>query len=338
MAELSKPALGRHHERQVRLLIRLLEAELPLTAEEIFASVDEYRQRYERDGGRSDALEKQFERDRESLRHTGIEIETVPDPTVPGDRSQWKYRVLDDPAGGASFALTAEEMLLVDQATASWLDPDVRAGARHAYVKLLGESDSGAVAAGSAPRTVVSTHPIFRALQQAVTGRRRIAFDYLKQRSTRSERRDVDALALLVHRGRWLLVAYDHARHAERKFLVTRILSDIDDLGSHERVLNPARDLVAELDDLAQQHPVRLEVRAGSDAAVRFGAGDGATARDEGVPRWVEVEVYDWDHGLLADTLAGMGTQVRVLSPAEMRDDVRTRLAAVLRSHEGNRE
>ncbi|KAB1644155.1 helix-turn-helix transcriptional regulator [Gulosibacter chungangensis] len=335
-------ALSPNHARQVRLLIRLLESPRPLSAREIYTSVDEYRERFNPQGDNS-SLEKMFERDREALAQTGIEIGTVPDPKTPGDRAQWRYAVVQDAAGGASVDLTAEEVLLVDEATAAWLDPSLHSDARLTYVKLLGQADSGATPAGSVPRTVISTPPVFGALRDAVARSQQIRFDYLKHRASQPETRQVDALALFSHRGRWLLHGYDHLREAPRNFLLKRILSDVVEVGSHNRQQVDTGALIASLEEIAARQAVTVQVKANSEAEVRLRAraqsttaapdpAQGTQPQDRATT-WHELVIHDWDLGLLADELAGMGTAVRVLSPDEVVEGVRERLTRMLGEH-----
>lgn len=338
----SKRALSPNHERQVRLLIRLLESPRPLSAREIYSSVDEYRERFSPNGDNS-SLEKMFERDREALAQTGIEIGTVPDPKAPGDRAQWRYAVVSDAAGGASFDLTAEEVLLVDEATAAWLDPNLRTDARQTYVKLLGQADSGASPADSVPRTVVSTPPVFGALRDAVARSRQIQFDYLKLGGVDPETRHIDALALFSHRGRWLVHGYDHYRAEPRNFLLKRILSDVREVGTHERAQVSPAALIARLEDIAARQAVTVSVKPNSEAEVRLRAWalpvsaeettDEPAATNADTEQWHELVIHDWDLGLLADELAGMGTAVRVVSPDDVVVGVRQRLARMLRDH-----
>ncbi|SJM52835.1 Putative DeoR-family transcriptional regulator [Gulosibacter sp. 10] len=330
-----KPPLSEQHDRQMRLLIRLLESSRPLSSAEIFESVDGYRERFEAEGGRTQALDKLFERDRKALRATGIEIETVEDPLAPGDRAQWRFRVRQDAAGGASFELTAEDALLINEATQAWLDPAVRDAATIARVKFLGESDSGGIAPASAPRTLVSTPPQFAALRDAVAQRRRIGFEYVKQEAREPEARDVDALHLFVYRGRWLLHAFDHRRGAARNFLLARILGEIETLGEHDREAPSTAELTAQLDALAESQPVRVAVRSAgeADARLRSRAVD-APDPGESTGDWVELELRDWDLGLLADELAASGAAVRVIEPDAMREAVARRLQRVLECHE----
>lgn len=329
-------ALSPNHERQVRLLLRLLESHRPLTAVEIYESVDQYRERFDPDGDKS-SLEKMFERDREALSHTGIEIGTIPEPTAPGDRARWRYQVVQDAAGGASFDLTAEEVLLVNEATAAWLDPQLRSSARQTFVKMLGQAESGGVAPPSAPRIVVSTPPLFGAIRDAVANRHRIEFDYLKVGGSAAEHRDVDAITLFSHRGRWLLHGFDQARRAPRNFLLKRILSDVTITGSHDREAVSVISLKNRLDEVAEANAVTVLVKAQSeaDARLRSRVQKSAPADSEGVAagQWRKLVIHDWDLGLLSDELAGLGTMVRIVDPPEVVDGVRERLERMVSCH-----
>lgn len=315
-----------------------MESPRPLTAVEIYTSVDEYRDRYEPEGDKS-SLEKMFERDREALALTGIEIGTVPNPSAPGDRAQWRYEVKQNPASGASFDLTAEEILLINEATAAWLDPELHSGARQTFVKMLGEGESGGTRAASVPRTVVSTHPLFGALRNAVANKSRIAFSYHKLGGTGIERRDIDALALFSHRGRWLMHGFDHERQAPRNFLLKRILSDVTVRGTHTREPVRISTLTARLDEIAHEQPVTVLVKAQSEAEASLTSreqtmGEKQQLADAPVPGgWRELVIHDWDLGVLADELAGFGTMVRVIEPAEVMAAVQGRLERMIASH-----
>ena len=342
------------HERQLSLLVRLLDAERPLTAQAVLGSVDGYREAAAT--ARPGTLEKLFERDRAALAELGVEVETVPDPVVPNDRARWRYRLAEAPDTRA-VKLSADETLLVDRASRVWAAPDIATSARRAYFKLLGVGDPQADPAVTAPSAQLSTDPAFGPLTEAIARRRIVEFDYVKAGAHRAERRRVVPLRLVVVDGRWLCNCHDLDREAERNFLVARIVGEIDDVGERgDDGLAARTDLPAALAALAREQPARIAVRLGSEAQSRLApraldddaAADAAGGLAEGpgvaapgdsaaVLRdgWPVLEVPSWDHELLADELAGLGAQVRVVAPPALADAVRRRLEHVLAEHAG---
>ena len=90
--------------------------------------------------------------------------------------------------------------------------------------------------------------------------------------------------------------------------------------------------LEAKLDELAASAPIRVRVRAGTEAEGRMRGRGAEVARADDR---VTFEVFDWDQGVLADELAGLAHLVTVDSPAALRDAVRDRLRRALALHEG---
>lgn len=311
------------HERHLRLLLQLQDARQPLTSEEIFAEVEGYRGEE-----RSPALEKRFERDRQILADAGIEITTVPDPTAPGDRARWRYELATTDAGSRTLQLSALETLLVAQATNVWDRSGLADEARRAYLKLASTGEVDDRVRESVRRATLTTDPAFSALHRAVIGRRTVEFDYVRAGETAAHRRHVDPLQLVVVDGRWLCNAFDLDRGAERNFLVRRILGEVTDVGERISGAEATTDLPAVLAEHAARTPVRLAVRPGSDAEVRLRRRSVAEhAPQDG---WPVLELHDWDHELLADELASLGGQLRILEPAALVDAVLTRFDRIL--------
>ena len=79
-------------ERLVNLVVALVATEQGLTKDTILSSVSGYREQSEA-GASKDALEKMFERDKESLRRLGVPIETIGDWADPDDLREARYRI-----------------------------------------------------------------------------------------------------------------------------------------------------------------------------------------------------------------------------------------------------
>ena len=314
-------------ERRSSLLMRFLQATQPLSSDEIFATVDGYRGE-----GRSASLEKQLERDRQLLAADGIEFETVTDPTAPGDRSRWRFRLAHSDAGGRTLELSAIESLLVAQATNIWERSDLADDARRAYLKLApaGEVDEGVRA--TVRRATITVDSAFSALHRAIVERRTVEFDYARAGEQHFERRHVDPLQLVTVDGRWLCNTYDLDRGAERNFLLRRIHGEVVDAGPRRSDAEAGTDLPRTLAALAARTPVRVAVEPASDAELRLRRRAVAEHGTDG--GWPVLELVDWDHELLADELTSLGGEVRILAPAELVDRVRDRFERIIAQHE----
>ena len=145
--------------------------------------------------------------------------------------------------------------------------------------------------------------------------------------------RTVDPLAVVLHEGRWHLHAFDRDAKGSRTFLLSRIVGPVEPVpgltfdapppGIQDRIL-------AELDELRLSNAADLAVTAGSDAEVRLGKRAVLRDEDAGV-----IRLQFTDAAVFADELAAYGPEVRVISPASLRDEVRARLAAVAAAHRG---
>ncbi|RRJ87170.1 WYL domain-containing protein [Gulosibacter macacae] len=336
MATSNRPVAA-SDERHMHLLMRLLDASRPLTSDEIFATVEGYRAERGEDAPTRSTLEKRFERDRKSLAEFGIIVDSVPDPIAPDDRARWRFALSRDESAARTIELTAEETLLVDQATSIWAASDVAGLARRAYLKLLATGDSGVSAARSMPSTAISTDPAFTALHEAIANRRQVEFDYVNAGAESALRRHVVPLRLVVVDGRWLCNAHDLKRDAERNYLVSRIVGEVADAGERTDSLVARTDLPRVLAELAASQPARLAVRIGTDAETRLRQRASSILVDpvasESSGEWLELEVPSWDHELLADDLAALSTQVRVLAPDSLAAAVRRRLERMLHAH-----
>lgn len=320
MAEPLKP----QDLRRLQLLVALQQHGAPMTGNELFAAVPEYRNGSETQ--RSDALEKLLERDREALAQDGFVVDVVVDESAPGDRSRWRYAL--SARNEQTVSLNAEEAFLVAVATGCWLDEGIAMDARRSYLKLLGMSQDGTRPSVSMPTLRLVTHPSFTPLRDAAATGHLVTFSYTNQDEHAPKQRRVVPLQLVQHRGRWLCNAWDLDRDAERNFVLSRIVSEVVQHPEVPEVPRARTDVPAMLDELAANNPAVLEVEASSRTAAELSRRAAEVNTVDGDR--VQMHVYDWDHGLLADELAAFGTQVRVLSPLELRERVRIRMQRAL--------
>ena len=79
--------------RWLDVLAYLLEHRFPVTREQLFEHVADYRSAVDADPRTRESVRRKFERDKDELRALGIEIETVALPEAAGDEPQTGYRL-----------------------------------------------------------------------------------------------------------------------------------------------------------------------------------------------------------------------------------------------------
>ena len=316
------------HQRQLSLLMRLLDAPQPLSSEDILTTVDGYRGE-----PRGDALSKKFERDRQALKDAGIELEIVANPTAQDDRAQWRFRIADSDAGSRTLHLSALETLLVAQATNVWEQSDVADEARRAFLKLARTGEVDDRVRDAVRRASIPVDSAFNDLHLAIVERRAVTFDYHRAGATEVTHRHVEPLQLVVVDGHWLCNAFDLDRGSERNFLLRRITSPITLEAPGTATHRAQTNLPETLAKLAAESPVTIAVQPDSDAEVRLRRR--AVRMHPDHEGWPVVELHSWDHELLANELTSLGEQVRIIAPTSMTERVRARLDRILSLHEG---
>ena len=317
-------------ERLVNLVVALMATEQGLTKDTILASVAGYRE--QSSGGASkDALEKMFERDKENLRSLGIPVETIGDYADPDDLREARYRIpTAEYELPADIDFTPAELAVLNLAGGVWSESSMSADARSGLRKIRALGiDVDAPIMGYSPR-VNLRETSFAPLQRAIEQGRVVEFSYLKAGEESARVRRVQPYALVEYEARWHVYGFDLGQNDVRTFLLSRIVSDVSitrtsfDLslreGAGERAL-------AGLDELAARQQALLEIAPGTEAALRLTRR--ATPAEQGIRvPYVDVQIF-------ADELASYGPEVRVVEPAELRDQVIARLERTLRLHRG---
>ena len=235
--------------RWLDLLAYLLQHRFPVTREQIYQHVAEYRadlEKAEGDARAQESLRRKFERDKDELKALGIAIETVELDDGAGDQPNAGYRLRErdvylpyleavpgKPAGRpyqglARLPLEPEDLAMLDRATR-----------RVAESGLPGLAD----AASSARRKlefdlVLPLHAIERVLsrpldgeaarsleilQRAVAEKTAVACRYFAIGRDKEEARLIEPYGLFFSWGRWYAVAWSRERRAMRVFRVDRM-------------------------------------------------------------------------------------------------------------------
>jgi predicted DNA-binding transcriptional regulator YafY len=311
-------------ERLVNLTALMLTARRPLTFDEIRDRIEAYQQQ---DHASS---KRMFERDKDILRDVGIPVDLI--ATDPWDVEKG-YQIVKDLYYLPDIQFTAEEMwALFVAAHASGADDE----AEFAFRKLAAGADDGLfeTISGRQPAPGVDVSgPHLATVAAALAARRRIRFRYRPIQGRAGIRR-VDPYALIFRRGAWYLVGLDADRKDVRSYRLSRIRSDVDDVGE----AGPPPDGF-EASRYLEAGPLGDGGPPGSRSArISFSDKVGwlvaATTRGARLGRttangWVEIDVPTDDPEGLAAWVMSFGGDARVLSPRSLRDEVVRRLEAI---------
>ncbi len=235
---------GQKLERLLNLTALLLDADRPLTAEQIQRQLDYPEDRT--------AFRRAFERDKDELRTMGIplRVERVPGvlPEVDGYRIPREEYALRDPG------LTTEELAALHLAASAVQVEGLPA--TEGLLKLGGLVTDGTRDLGVhvAP---LPADPNLARLFGAVSSRTPVQLSY------HGEERTIDPYRLEFQRGRWYLTGYDHLREEERNYRLDRIEGDVE-LTDGEGFEPPATAVPGRARgawELGAEEPVRARIR-----------------------------------------------------------------------------
>ena len=189
-------------ERLVNLVVALMATEQGLTKDTILTLGRRGTASSAEAGASKDALEKMFERDKESLRGLGVPIETIGDWADPDDLREARYRVpTAEYELPEDIVFTPAELALLNLAGGVWSESSMSADARSGLRKIRALGiDVDEPIIGYSPR-ISLREPSFAALQQAIEQSRVVTFPYLKPGEAAPRIRRVQPLALVEYEG-----------------------------------------------------------------------------------------------------------------------------------------
>jgi proteasome accessory factor B len=307
-------------ERLVNLVALLLESRSPLTFEQIRARLAEG---YGHDDMAS--AKRMFERDKDVLRDIGVPIEVV--ATDAWDVEQG-YAIDKARYYLPDIAFTPEEISALFVSVRSAGD----VSAEDALRKLLSGAHDGILAGLGGSGLAGAPDPNLRLAAEAVAGQHRAGFSYRTSRGERSER-SVDAFGLAVRAGRWYLVGLDHARGEIRSFRLSRISGGIQIQGEGSEPPGGFRAA-----DHVQAGPwgpgePRSMATVAFSPEVAWWATGGIPGVEEAGKRtdgWIVVNVPTQPDESLAPWILSFGPDAEALEPTELREDVASRLEAII--------
>ena len=292
-------------ERLINLTAALLEAERPLTADELHQRLPGYAEN-------SMAFRRAFERDKDVLREMGVPLvlEAVDPASQPGVEG---YRIPKDEYYLTDPGLDPDELAALHLA-ASAVELE-GAGGVEALWKLGGwVAEEGPPPAIAALPGATHLGPAFAAISR----RQPVTFTY------RGEERHVDPWRLAFRNGHWYLLGRDHDRDGERNFRLDRIDSDIV---ADERATAFDAPAVTAMPaapwQMGDEDPVRARLLVDADhAGWAVGQVDADAVESRGDDGSVVLGVTVTNRSAFRSFVLGFLDHAEVLDPPELRDDL----------------
>jgi proteasome accessory factor B len=314
---------ARKAERLMNLVICLLVARAGLTKDRIRQAVEGYH------GLSDEAFDRMFDRDKEELRVIGIPIEVA--PVVRGFDDEVGYRIPRDKFELPEITLEADEAAVVGLAARVWQHARLAAATSQGVRKLrAGGVEVDETALAMLEPQLVSDEPAFDAVLEAVTDRFAIGFEYRAGGATHTTARRLEPWGIASWHGHWYVVGFDRDKEAPRMFRVSRVVGQVERIGTPGEVVPPDDlDVRALVSSLAPPRPDSLatvRVRSGRGGSLRRRA---SAVRPVG-EQWDEVDVPYASGSTLAEELVSFGPDVVAVSPDEVRQAVVRRLRALV--------
>ena len=300
--------------RWLDLIAYLLQHRFPVTREEIYEHVADYRASLGEGEAAGESVRRKFERDKDELRALGIDIETVELPGQGGDEPATGYRLRErafylpylelaegEPAGVrpyqglARITVSKHDLSLLDRATrrlAGRAGFPLSAAAASARRKL--EFDLPLPVRSiervlSRPLTGQGTKSL-EILQQAVAEHVAVRCRYFAIGRDAEERRVIEPYGLFFNWGHWYTAARARERDAMRVFRVDRMREAELLAGKDARFAVPAEFSVRRY---VRRSPWELTENPPAAVRVRFAFPESRWVIAQGVGKTVEALLED---------------------------------------------
>lgn len=313
-------------ERLLNLVIALMNTTSHMTRAQIVASVAGY------DAAASpSAVERMFERDKDTLRKLGLPLLTIEDA---GHATDIGYRIDKDSYGLGEFDFTPSQFSVLSLAASLWQENSVFAtDSSQAMTKLRsgyqGHGDTDSLV-GLAPR-LTETTGLSDHLIDSITERRTVTFDYRTGGSGQVSTRTVQPWRVAVRSGAWYLVGQDVDKNAPRVFRLSRFESKIKAARNAAPYVVPTHVDVDELLGRRVEAPTKT-----ATLAIRTDRAQVLRRRGISVPIAREMTGYDFievpftSAQRFSEEIVGYGDAVLVLEPDNLKQAVLTRLTAAV--------
>jgi len=216
---------GDKAERLLNLTLALLSAKRPLTKQNIFENVAGY-------SGKSESMERMFERDKDELRELGIEVSVLPIDAFFDD--ELGYRILPRDYFLPEVSLTHDESIWLALAANVIREFAGRERAQNAVHTLLSESTAAideVVTASTATPIDIPVNEVLDEIWRAIKQKISLQFTYQSSPSSTSNpeiageqnEREVSPYLLTSRFGNWYLVGRDLKDKKIKTFRIDRL-------------------------------------------------------------------------------------------------------------------
>lgn len=310
----------KNSQRILSLVLCLTETKVPLLREQIKERVEWYRELSEQN------FLATFERDKAMIRDWGIDVE------APSDGAEFRYQISQDSLTLPPLTFTEHEASLIAAAAQVW-----------EHTKLIGESELALAKLHAAgvpvenPSVISSELPghseTIDVLLTALTERQAVKFILGD-----TPERIVEPWYLQFRTGQWYLFGWDRGKNESRAYLVSRIKGLPKIVASQQQIAPPKEDYEAMMEKAFPNTGDRI-------AKIAIRKGTVTDLRRKGTPRPEEIvqslgdDFEVWEVPYASDgyhkerflrAIAGEGSDVIVLEPYELRNQVIVMLESVL--------
>ncbi len=309
------PVSNQKTERLINLTMALLATKRFLSKSEIFSKVAGY-------AGSVEAMERQFERDKDDLRELGIPI--VVGTYDPFFNDEPGYTIPENEYALNLGELTPAELSYISLAAQLWrnqLFSDSGSGVLRKIDSLGGALFTSEI--GGSLLSLENESPLFPALWEAIQQRCIISFAY---RSKASAVRTIAPFGLTLWHGSWYLVGRDQDKNEIRVFRLSRISSELNMVGKQGAYEIPEEFSIAE-------HLIMLEPEINQEFTARLRVGTCQGLRQISEIKEVDAE---WDLATFKlgndwrERIFWCGADVVLLTPREKVDEFRALLSEKL--------
>lgn len=287
-----------------------------LSKQDLFDAVPGYH-----DARNTDAREKMFDRDKDTLRDMGVKLEIVHIDSFE-DAEASRYVI-----GRGSFdwpdelSLNSNQLALVELAAKAWNNQLFASSAKSGLTRLKarGIVEADRELSFISPR-LLARHSSFSPLAEAISESKTVVLEYRKA-DGEQRLRELEPAKLRLIEGEWVLLARE--RGQIKNYLLRRIVSKVKlteesfKPASDEEIAQAEADLIA----LVATQVAEIEVLEDSEAFWHFGAQD------------TRITLNYMDEALLAEDLLEFGSEVSVIGPESLKERINSRLEAVIAAH-----
>lgn len=280
-----------------------------------------------------DAFERMFSRDKAALRIAGVEVETR--LTGAGEERYLLAKTQLRPV----VDLSPAELGAVRLAAGLWQSGELSRVANGAARMLAGNvghlSSASAELSFAAPIPFIPVHSdLFNPLMTAITNRQRVTLNYRNATSGKFRKRHIEPWRLAFRDGGWYLLGRDTDLAQARAFRLSRMTGNIKLTGPRNAYPpNPNVNVGELLGETGHAITATLAVRPGRAARLRAAGSlvtpetDSTNAQQGHLPTEFDLLKYRYqDEREFADELAGLGEDVIVIGPPQLKSAVLARL------------